>query len=101
MTTILAPRSAKRVPHQMCGFCEAGWGQDPGTCHDRHGRYKGTYHGAVPAFNLGRGNGHAVPGEGLFDLARPWACLRPPARRLFQSGRHTGSAISALIPGVR
>ena len=46
MTTILAPRPTKQVPHQMCGFCEAGWGQVPGRCYDDHGRCKGTYYGA-------------------------------------------------------
>ena len=49
MTTILAPRPAKRIAHQMCGFCEASRGQAPGRCHDRHGRGKGTDYGAVPA----------------------------------------------------
>ena len=52
MTTILAPRPTKRIAHQMCGFCEGGHGQEPGKCHDRHGRCKGTDYGAVPALTL-------------------------------------------------
>ena len=48
MTTILAPRPAKQIPHQMCGFCEGGHGQAPGKCYDDHGRGKGTCYGARP-----------------------------------------------------
>jgi len=100
LTASLALRPAKQVPHQMCGFCEGGHGQAPGKCCDDHGRGKGTYY--VPSrLNPGRGNGHAVPGEGLSTLARPWTCLRRPERGLLQSGMHTASAIAAPIPGVR
>ena len=101
MTTILAPRPTKQVPHQMCGFCEAGWGQVPGRCYDDHGRCKGTYYGAVPALTLAVATATLSRARVSSTLARPWSCLRRPGRWLFQSGRHTGSAISAPIPGVR
>jgi len=77
MTTILAPRPAKQVPHQMRGFCEGGHGQAPGKCYDDHGRGKGTCYGARPGLNLGRGNGHVVGSEGLFDPGK--AMGLPPA----------------------
>ena len=51
---IFADKSGKTA-RSSCGFCEVGRGQVPGRCYDDHGRGKGTYYGARPAFNLGRG----------------------------------------------
>ena len=76
MTTILAPRPTKQVPHQMCGFCEAGWARSPaGATTTTAGARAPTT--VRPGFNVGRGNGHAVPGEGLFDSGE--AVVLPPA----------------------
>jgi|SRR5271166_842517 len=75
-----------------------GWGQDPGTCHDRHGRCKGICYGAVPALTLAVAMATLSRARVSSTLAKPWACLRRSALRLFQSGRHTGSAISAPSP---
>lgn len=43
MNTILAPRPARQVAHQSCGFCGAAQGQAPGRCHDRDGQCLGTH----------------------------------------------------------
>jgi hypothetical protein len=85
----------------MYGFCEGGHGQAPGKCYDDHGQGKGTYHGAVPALTLAVATATLSRARVSSTLAKPWACLRRPALRLFQSGTHTDSAISATIPGVR
>jgi hypothetical protein len=92
------PAEASR---QSCGLCEAGHGQVPGKCYDRHGQCPGTYYGAVPALSLAVAMATLSRARVSSTLARPWACLQRPARRLFQSGMHTHSAISALIPGAR
>lgn len=47
MARIQVPKPATQVPHQVCGFCEAGYGQVPGRCYDRYGLCKGTYYDAV------------------------------------------------------
>lgn len=101
MTTILAPPPAKQVPHQMCGFCEAGRGQAPGKLYDRNSPCKGTCYGAVPALTLAVAMATLSRARVSSTLARPWARLQRPARRLFRSGMHTDSAIAAPIPGVR
>jgi DNA ligase D-like protein (predicted polymerase) len=89
VTTSLAPRPAKRIAHQMCGFCEAGWGQVPGRCYDDHGRGKGTCYGAVLPLTLAVAMATLSRARVSSTLARPWACLQRPARRLFQNGMHT------------
>ena len=47
MTTTLRDDRPVNACRSSCGFCEAGRGQAPGRCHDRHGRCKGTYYRAV------------------------------------------------------
>ena len=100
MTTTLRDDRPVKASRSSRGFCEAGWGQAPGRCHDRHGRCKGTYYGAVRLLTLAVAMATLSRARVSSTLAKPWACLRRPARRLFQNGRHTDS-ISALIPGVR
>ena len=75
MTTTLAPRPAKQVPHQMCGFCKGGHGQAPGKCYDDHGRCKGTCYGAVPALTLAVAMATLSRARASATLARPWGCL--------------------------
>ena len=76
-STTLTPRSARQASRSSCGFCESGHGQPPGVRYDASGRCKGHLLRCRPAFNLGRGSGHAVPGEGLFDPGE--AVGLPPA----------------------
>jgi hypothetical protein len=101
MTTTLRDHRPVKASRWSCGFCEGGHGQAPGKCYDDHGRGKGTCYGAVPALTLAVAMAAQSRARVSPALARPWDCLQRPAPRLFQSGRHTGSAISAPIPGVR
>ena len=54
-----------------------------------------------PGFDVGRGNGHAVPGECVFDSGEAVGLPRRPARSLLQSGMHAALAVAAPILGVR
>ena len=101
MTTTLHDDRPAKASRSSCSFCEGGHGQPPGVCYRANGRCKGTYYGAVPALTLAVAMATLSRARVSSTLARPWACLRRPARWLFQGGRHTGSAISAPIPGVR
>jgi hypothetical protein len=101
MTTTLQDDRPVKASRSSCGFCEAAWGQVSGRCYDDHGRGKGTYYGAVLPLTLAVAMATLSRARVSSTLARPWACLQRPARRLFQNGMPTDSAISAPIPGVR
>jgi hypothetical protein len=98
MTTTLPDTRPAKASRSSWGFCEGGHGQPPSVCYDANGRCKGTCYGAVPALTLAVAMATLSRARVSSTLARPWACIRRPARRLFQSGMHTGSAISAPSP---
>src|SRR4029077_20400989 len=98
MTTTPRDDRPVKADRSSCGFCEGGHGQAPGKCYDDHGRGNGTCYGAVPVLTLAVAMATLSQARDSSTLATPWASLRRPARRLFQSGMQTGSAISAPIP---
>jgi hypothetical protein len=53
-----------------------------------------------PGLDVGRGDGHAVPGEGFFDSGEAVG-LPPAARAGCSRAACMPSAIAAPIPGVR
>jgi hypothetical protein len=105
MTTTHDDRPAK-ASRSSCGFWRAATAS-PSVCYDADGRGKGTCYGYRPGSNVGRGNGHAIPGEGLFDsdetvgLYPAAAAQAVPERYAHQLGDLSPHPRRQVIPHVR
>ena len=72
------PQPAGQASRTSCGFCGAPTARNPAGAKRRQAVQRAP--AKVPSrLNVGRSNGHAVPGEGLFDSGE--AVGLPPAAR--------------------
>jgi hypothetical protein len=83
MTTTLHDDRPAKASRSSCGFWRAATAS-PSVCYDAHGRGKGTCYGYRPGLTLAVAVATLSQARVSSTLARPWARLRRPARRLFQ-----------------